>query len=255
MTYPFGNLALPVTLRYSPLVGVGDSNRGATRTIFPGGIESIQAVDSRVEYAPGEAIALTLDIRLHDKDNESDCPITEDCFLPMVRALIDWGSGGTRISAECDWLLGTTIVVPAENVQITAVYREGCCVKSCGPAFDVSVLANIGTRGSNSNPARLTEMVCITRPNEKKRIQIPQHALSFSVLPIGPEPQVIPVDVFGFGSGCRVRYNVVGPLSNLGQHNTENAFPVYNGARYLEFTNPSPEVVPFRALVVFGLAF
>jgi hypothetical protein len=193
-------------------------------------------------------------------DNESECSLSPDVlFWPRVRALLTFGIGGTTFEAETDFLLGTVLAVPAENVEIDAEYClvsppwlppiDPCDVKL--PVFEVSAGFSYGATGHNSNPARLTEMVMLERAGDAARIQIPQFAISFNIQPI--QGGLLDARVFGFSQALSVPINIVSPLSNLAQHDMESAFPIANGERYIEITNLNP-AGPLFAYVIFGLA-
>lgn len=204
------------------------------------------------------------------------CETTPDAFagpcsdhalvLPAPRALLQWGLGGVRFHAECDFLNGTVIGLVAETIRVCAVYHvfRGHAHHGHGqahahggqhcplPDFKVSAGFGYHCRSHNSNSARLTELVQV-EPGKGCRIQIPPFALSFTVLPVEGAPALIPLTVFGFCGGFKVPYEVKAPLGSFGQHDVENSFPLFNGARYVEIENPS-DTDAMSAFVVFGLS-
>lgn len=250
-----------------PLTNRPDRNRGGiVNGIRPNDVVTIvqSTAPDCCERIPGETIAVTLNVELSREDNESECQLEDDCFLAMLRARITWGSGGATFSAECDWLNGTQLCIPTENIRVDCTYLPrslSCLEPECGgrrarkaPKFDVGALLNYGGRHHNSNSARFTEIACVPEAGGSTRIPIPPYAISFIVVPVGTASQTVRADVYGFGSACRVRYLVNGPLTNAGQVNVESAFPLFNGARFVEISNQDPLAVGTSALVIFGLA-
>jgi hypothetical protein len=118
---------------------------------------------------------------------------------------------------------------------------------SCGVTF------GYGALGGNSNGARLTHVVFVDEPGDKKRIQIPPYAKSWTGIVMNGSTGCA-VSGFGFGAGLRANYALTSPLSNVGQQTSENAFPVFNGERFLEVTNTN-QAGPLAVVLIFGLAF
>jgi hypothetical protein len=252
-----------------PLTARPNLNRGAhlARPLRPGASESVVEVPGRVEdLVPGEGIAVTLDVEDLDREDDPCDEAISPCVLGLLRAEIKFGTGGVTLETTCDWLRGTVIVIPCENLRVTAFYDvaslevpaagEEEAPVDCSSLPDVRLRATLnyaGVRGHASNAGRLTK-TAVARAGVRARVRIPDFAISFTVIPLGSSPQTIDVDVFGASSLCAARYQIVSPLSNVGQHDAESAFPIFNGARFLELANEDPNL-PTRALVVFGLAF
>jgi len=246
-----------------PLAGQEDLNRGDSVALSPppGDIvtsgKDTSIIEVRSRCAEGEVINIVLGIELEGQSNVSQDSVENALVYPSVRALIDWGIGGTKFRAECDYLLGTQLSIAAENIRVGARYLKNSppwqpVAEAQAPTFRCAAAFSYGASGRNSNSARLTELVQVETPQSPPvRIQIPQYAISFTILPV--DDSIVQADVFGFGTSYFVRYNVGVPISNVGQHNVENTFPIFNGARFIEITNQNEEG-PLYAFVIFGLA-
>lgn len=231
-----------------PLFGQSEQNKGHSILLSPGQVPTT-VLKMKSGVVSGQLMSVTLGLRPDNAEPEPESLYV----LPSIRARIEWGMGGISVKAKCDFLHGTVLNISAENIQIVAEYiinklpgEENQDLK-CYPAYWVSAGLSYGGAGVNSNPARLTELVQQTEVGVPARIVIPNYAISFSVLPISGN---VSLKVFGFGSNYSVDYNVTAPLTNSGQHNTENAFPLFNGAQFIELTGPNPVNLAF---IVFGL--
>lgn len=230
-------------------------NRGSHVVLRPGD-HRVSVVESkgRIDGIAGETLSVVLAIR-----DENDCIEPEaDLSLPMVRARLQFGSGGVMNDAICDWKQGTVLTVPCEGISVAADYDVewfGVEPSSCAhaPCVRLSATISYGTRASSPSSATLTE-VAVAAAGERARIRVPDFAESFTVIPIGDAAQTIVARVFGLGTLVWARYEVAGPLTNVGQHDTVAAFPLFNGARFVELTNAAPNI-DTKALVVFRLAF
>jgi hypothetical protein len=206
---------------------------------------------------------VVLGIELEGQSNLSQASLENSFVYPSVRAVIDWGIGGTSYSAELDYLLGTQICVCAETIRVGAKYMKNTLpwapvTEQHAPRFRVSAAFAYGGNGHNSNPARLTELVQVD-PNGQfvqntQTIQIPQYAVSMTALVVSGE---FIADVFGFGSNYAVRwipYAAGNPPIDDTMRVTENSFPLFSGARYITVTNASAEGVGLIAFIIFGMA-
>lgn len=200
----------------------------------------------------GELLCVTLGIEVEGNDG-SDTGLVDAFVYPSVRAHLRWGLGAATFRARCDWRRGTQLSICGETMTVFAEYRKNSLPwapvpEPDAPIFEVSAGVGYGNVGRNSNPATLTELVQILTPQSTQRIQIPPFATSFNVFPVNGGSGS--ARVFGFGSSYFVEYAIPAPPN---PYSVENAFPLFNGARFLEIMN-TESVEPFMAFVVFGLA-
>jgi hypothetical protein len=241
-----------------PLEEQPDVIRGSHKKLEPGDDHKL-VVDLKSRCNAAYALGVILDVRVIP-DNDTIVPLRDGRFVTLIRAHLQSGIGGTYFRARCDFLLGTTLVVPAENLKVEASYLvfdpcDPCAdlgrVKACLPPVEVSVgLAYFGI-GRNSNAARFTDWVCVPAGQKVMR-QIPQYAVSWTARLAEPATSLT-IRSFGWGTGIKTRYDVVAPLTNVGQHDVENAFPIGNGDRFLELDN-STGSAPVIASLIYGLA-
>ena len=178
--------------------------------------------------------------------------------MAQVVGTVKWGIGSTEFEADFDWLHGTQIAVLAENVSVAARYVKNTLPwdpvpddESRYPAFVASAGVAYGALTRISSGARLTKLVQLENPGEKLDIPIPPFAVSFTVIPFS-NAKVFP-EVLAFGDSYKAGYQITSPLSNLGQHNVENSFPLFNGAEFVRITNVEQAASALCA-VVFCLA-
>jgi hypothetical protein len=274
-TMPLGHggnvTAIPSWDKLSPLSEATDMNRGGSNRVSEGQ-PAVVVADLR---PPGWAVAHNLIVALGIRPvGRPESLVTTGFVDSSVKALIRWGIGSAQFEARVDWLNGTQLVIAAEQITVSAEYTRRTYPEVetnpllCLPndnaeprkpiCYDVSAGFAIGAVGKHSNPSRFTEIVQIdstTAPNNKQRIAIPPFAISFTVLVVGAESgNVAQADVFGFGTSYFVRHVVAAPETNAAQLNTEFAFPLQNGAQFVEITNTKGTDTPLIAFVVFGLA-
>ena len=235
-----------------------DVQRGMSRSLAPDD-DPLRIFKFTSECARGELIGVTLGLAIEGNEccDELDC--AGPFALPAVRAKLEWALGSACFCAEADFLHGTTLAVVAERLQVCAeyiVWGDRCAPWL--PVYKVSAGAGYVARSSNSNPARFTELVTVGA-GQQLEIAIPNFAISltlqpadFSFPPAPPPPAVTRIGVLG-PCGPRVVYDVVSPLSNLGQHNVENALPIFNGATKIEIDNTGG-ATPLALFLIFGLA-
>lgn len=218
--------------------------------------------DDVIQYDPvlsaGELMGIVLSVEVVGEPLDCPKPRGFRNVLPSVRAELDWALGCNRFKAVCDVQHGTVIGLVAENVRITARYHlsrgpgdEDCSPRDL-PCFKVRAGAGYVARAHNSNSARLTERLCLRSPGDRQIIPIPPFAISMTVLPA--DDGKASVVVMGLFETPQVRYVVGSPLSNVGQHNVENALPLFNGARFVEVENINGDDEPLDGFVVFGLS-
>ena len=234
-----------------PLSQSTPNNRGAIARIVAG--QTISVADLRaVPNVVGRDLALVLGLTVEGLEEDF---VTDEAVDSAVTACITWGLGSAEFRAEVDWIDGTVITIPAEQINIRATYERtfvGDTDPACPPAFCLAAGFAYGCRGKNSNPARLTKYVEILDTNGTQQIKIPNFATSFNVVLVTPSTTA-QVDVFGFGAGLANRVVITAPSSNVSQYDVENAFPLRNGARFLKVTNTN-QSGPLRAYVIFGLS-
>lgn len=246
-----------------PLVDQAASNRGAIIEVDPppdtvlNGETVTRICEVRTTCAQGELLSVTLDQSIRGGAEATTAFDVADFVWPNVRARIMWGSGNGSFQAECDFLNGTQLSIAAESICVDAVYRKvtmaAADVESWAAApINARVAYAYGNVGRNSNPARLTELVELPGGTGNiANVLIPPFATSFTLLPVANNTDLT-ARVFGFGSSLFVDYDTVGTLSNTGQYNVENAFPLFNGARYIQINDGTSD--PGYVFVVFGLA-
>ena len=239
-----------------------EGRRGRSLVLEPGCDQRIDIFDFNKVCVRGELLGVVLSICRRPGDDK--CPPlppagdSHDRF-PAVRAHLWWGLGAATFYAVCDFLNGTQIGLVAESLRIAAEYvvfdvradkDEPIPAECCLPDFNIAAGAGYGVRSHNSNSARLTELISIDGADEVACVPIPAFALSFTVQPIRDGQAA--VEIVSDCGGTPVPYDVVTPLSNLGQHNMEKVMPLYNGARALFIR--SRNGLPLKAFVIFGLA-
>lgn len=177
-----------------------------------------------------------------------------------LRAVIKWGIGATNFQAEADFIAGTQIAVMAETLEVGVKYVRraplfALPLTSTAPTYLVSAGVGYHSQGRNSNPARLTEPIFLQGNLDQVILPVPEFAISFMVVPIlnpaGQQNINAELRTFGAG-GFRASYTFSGAIANAGQQNMENAFPIWNGARFLSIINPYNNA--YYAMVVWGLA-
>ena len=258
-----------------PLVKQQDANRGrGPVTLRPGSkLMGFLDVPSRNGgEGPGVLCSVVLGIaRCEERDSRRERRMDEEdeeeqvasaLFWPRVRAHLTFGLGGVAFKATCDFNHGTVLSIPMENLKLDAEYElfKAPDEPECPPVFEISAGVCYYSTGHISNPARLTELVqveaVVNSPFiEKERVEIPKFALGFSVQPItigGVIPPDIIVEIVRFGH-LRTTVTIKSPLSNSGQVNVENAFPITNDVSHLEVYS-SAQGTAVSAFVVFNLA-
>lgn len=245
------------TYRFGPLEGQPDVSRGRIVSGFGFDSHDVTVLSVRGPCQEAALLGITLGIAIEHEHHRPKHDGEEDSFTqPFVRAIIQWGIGGITFSAECDFLHGTMLSVPAENLIISARYLaltrswNPQCDPCCLPTYRVSAGLSIGGAGRGNHPARLTELAQMEKPGDSAFVAIPPFATSFTVLPI--QDSKVSVDMLSCGRAYRVRNVIVSPLSNESQNNTTESVPIFNGARYLEVINRN-ESGPAYAFVIFGL--
>lgn len=217
--------------------------------------KALAVVETRTDgVGRAELIGVQLGIRL-----EKGAPVDfkQDVFiLPSVIASLKWGIGSVEFAAECDWLHGTQIGLLAETVSVAARYVKNTRPwdptpddDARYPSFIVSAGVAYGMVNRNSSGARLTKIVQLENPDDEVDIPVPPFAVSFTVIPMFG---AVAASVRAFGA-YTADYSIAAPLSNAGQRNVENNFPLFNGAEFVTVKNIL-QAGHAAAAVVFGLA-
>ncbi len=256
---------------YDPLRPLSDqlpSNRGFGKVELtpPSGPISDSAENDTliVKMSPGASVAraelLTFTLGLALKKSTVS-PIREGIFvLPSVRAILKWGIGSVNFTAECDWMHGTQLSIGAEDVTISARYLKNTVpwepvpdADGVFPTFIVGAAVSYGNVGRISCPARYTALAQVEDDDEGSFVDvpIPPFATSFTIVPIGGSTGTVALTAFG--TAYETTYAFGPPLTNTGQYNVENAFPIWNGAQFLRVRNTDGEA-PAIVQVVFSLA-
>lgn len=234
-------------------------NRGGSKEICPGQ-RNVSIVEPHIpSCVVGQTFAIVLGIDFGKPQVELVGGATVAPFFAGIRAIVIWGIGGAcSFRAEVDWLEGTVLRVPADNLQtVSAEYVVKQLFPDVPepdprllPPAEVSVgLAYDGGGGWNSSPARLTEAVLLRTADEVASIPIPKFAISATILSDGD--QTVQASVVGLG-GVRARYDALMP-SGSNRYVVENAIPIPNGSDRVELRIPtlaSATVVQ----AIFGLA-
>ena len=252
-----------------PLDCQGPSNRGSGLTVAPpvGSFDSAGQVvgptQSIVRVQGGDVgglMSVTLGLKLNA--NSVSPPGFDEVNIftaPIVRAVIQFGSGTVKNTVVADWNNGTVLSIAAEDVTVAAQYIRQTRpwnpidhTLDVDPTFNLTAMLGYQSVGHNSNPARLTYLVQLENsadtPNQE--IEIPEFAQSFTVIPITDADMVVQLRTWS--AGYRWNYDIASPLTNVGQDNVENTFPIPNGARFLRVENPG--VDEFFCWVIFGLS-
>lgn len=223
-----------------PMSGLDANSRGMTIVLPPpvsagpglvseSGFRTL--VDMRSRGPDAELINVTLDIQLGSGlDDRTIFPF--GTHFPTVQAILEWGIGGAQFSAICDWLQGTQLSIPGNTLRVSAQYVNVAGAAPPPPSFIVSAGLSYGNIGRMSSPARFTDRVSLGAGATVDR-KIPKYATSFTLASatsctalVGPFSNPI-------------LYSFSPPLSNAGQRNVENNFPLFNGARSMSVTDTS----------------
>lgn len=243
----------------NPLVHSSPNNRGAVVSVRPGQM-GVAIADMRAQPNIGRGMDVVLGSQ---QDGLLEEFVDEASFLDAyARATVKWSIGSASFLARCDWIEGTQLSLGAEQISVSADYflrgyssaepnfvPDASCCKA--PSLLLSAGFAWGTTGRNSNGARLTELVEVA-PEGKVRIPIPPFAISFTVALADPSTTAT-VDVVGYGTKFKNRVEITGPMTNVNQTDSENAFPIRGGARFLEVINPTSDST-LLAFVIFGLS-
>lgn len=197
----------------------------------------------------GATIAVVLGLEVSSAQNT----LRTGFIYPHVRAEIEFGIGTVNFKAYADWINGTVLSVPAENINVSAQYIKQTNPTEPDttteyPTYRVSAGLAYAGAGHNSNPARLTELVQIETQGGFQQFEIPAFAISWTLV----SPVDTTVNVVGQGDEYDLEYEIAGPPTNAGQHDVENSFPIPNGTRFIQVFNSGAE--PLTAFLIFGLA-
>lgn len=244
MNNPWDLRARAGPLAFAPVPG----NRGNTAKICPPD-EHVSVVDARIPggCAWGDQLLVCLGLQWIDVDA---CKVPQQMnAFAGVRAIIKWGIGtiglgSNGFSAEVDWLHGTIVAIPAENICVEARYvvcGDAKCVEL--PAANIAAGLAYGSGGHVPNPARLTEFVLLQTNVDVAVVPVPNFAIGVSAFSDTPF-QIDAVNI----AGLRTPYDPT--LANDGV-----PLPLPNGTISVEVRAPSL-VVPNKAgvAVIFGLA-
>lgn len=185
-------------------------------------------------------------------------PIDDLFVATQIEAVIRWGVGGVNFQASCDWMHGTQLSIVGSQFRISARYTKITLPWTPPPdivlpTFEVTAGVGYLQPSRNSNGARLTRYVQIEHPTDPKVVvPIPPFAISWTAIPVGTAAAL--VEVMPFGSPYATPYDIVSPLSNVGQFNVENAFPLDGTEEFLRVTNTNQTDTPLILKIVFGLA-
>jgi hypothetical protein len=258
------NLPLPGTPAYdtlAPFTKTPPNNRGQRTQLDPppgpsAEGPSLAVVETRTS-GTGRARLVGVQLGLEIKKGKQADFLQDQFVMSQVVGTIKWGIGSTEFEADFDWLHGSQIAVLAESVSVAARYVKNTLPwepvpdnVSKYPVFVASAGVAYGAMPRISSGGRLTKIVQLDESGTLD-IPIPPFAISFTVIPF-QGPSTVPISVHTFGSYF-ASYIVVAPMSNLGQNNVENNFPLYNGAEFLRVTNPSDQS-KFVGAVIFCLA-
>lgn len=239
---------------FKPLDSADEENRGNTiltleppdGTNMDGPDSSIIDVDSRCSR--GELMTVTLGIKPNDRVDT-----TRDAFVYTgVRALIQWGIGGTHFEALLDFLHGAQLSIAAENIRVAARYIKRSRpwnpdVDEEAPSYQVSAGLSYGANSRNSNGARLTELIQLETAASTQDVEIPPYATALTILPVNGAQ--INASVFGRGTAYNVDYQARSPVTNVNQYNVENTFPLFNGSRFVRLSNATGDEEVFGFLI------
>lgn len=260
---PFGNPIVPSLDALRPLTFVVDDTvRGnVAPSLLSAPIKGEVSlvgplINTRSRTSRGELLSAVLAIQVVPANGTTEEEALDEFVDYSVEAEIVWGLGAIEFTAHCDWQNGTQISLTAETLRVRAKYVKRCATwekpaDKCPPSFLVSAGVGYGDSGASSNPVRLTKLAQVETPGDSVDIPIPAFAQSWTMQLVSGSTSA-EVRVGGRGARYDVPYTITGPLTNVAQHNEENAFPIRNGARFLRVKNMN-QTDPLAAWIVFGL--
>lgn len=245
--------SFPQTWR--PLAGLPSNKHGGAAVIDTcvetSGLPYV-LVDARSQGEDAEQIQVCMGF---ETQGELPTSVLADINIAAT-ALLEWGIGGASFKAQCDWIQGNIIALPANFLRVSVIPPANIQVAPPGtiPPFVYSAGLAYGYGRRHCNTARLTTTSQTLAPAAtSSRITIPPFAVSYSVVARGTTE--VPLTIFQVApstvSSPRVTHQYTG-VDN-GKNQQDYMFPIVNGARYLSVTNDSAVQVKFQ--VIFGLAF
>ena len=253
-----------------PLSGLPENNRGMSIILDPpvrnssgdggGGAISdsntLALMEMRSRGQDAELLSITLDLELNGVDNNIVVPnpfgTTE---VAMARCLVSWGIGGASFSAVCDWLQGTQLSIPANFVRIAAQYvRYTTNPGTTPPSFRLNAGMSYGNVGRIASPARFTEHFGASiAAGASVTVKIPKYAMSFCVVSNNTCNVAVGPFMGAAGATALLNYSYVPVMTNVGQRNVENSFPIHNGARFLTLQNTGVGDAGFNVIYTLAL--
>ncbi len=243
---------------YRPLAGALENNRGNSAVINPGATIPLIASTAMSAGQDAETIVATLGLSIANAPNET-LILTESI---TVRAILEWGIGNAKFTAECDWLDGTAIQIPASFLRVGGRFEGTLARGNPQPVpIQLDVGFSYGSAGRRICPARYTQILgdaeqdgdnLLTRRMEPGVLygpyQIPRFATNYIVTsmalaaagfaPTAATPitivQTANADIANLLPPGAVHTYVA--ESNLARQN-EAEFPRVNGARYIYALN------------------
>lgn len=260
--------AVPVREVERPLSGGYPTNIGKETTGILPPVQTFQPVDADANTtaiaeavyealqtdnsscSQGESLILTLGYDVTAND------VAEDVFVvPQLRARVTFGNGSIMKTIDVDWINGTQLAFGAKQLLVQAVYRLTRLATSSNtlaapPEFKIQTMTSYGTLNQNSHGARLTEIVAFEADPGVQTLRVPDFATSFTIVPFAQGTWT--ASLYSWGSAASVDYAGGGAPLDATTYNVENAFPHFNGARFLDVASEDTE---FIGAVIFDLAF
>jgi hypothetical protein len=246
-----------------PLQGASQNARGGQRVITLGGTP--QQIGSIVQ-APRDAgedaeiISVTLGFSWLGVD-----PLTLVTDVSVFsKATLDWGVGGANFSAQCDWMNGVTLSIPASSMNVGLI-AGGQPSPTTPIQVQYSASLSYGSpSGRRSSPARYTYFAADRllpghylndADNNVAYIAIPAFATSFILVDGQVQPTSYQAKLIrgnAGGGSFATRYDMTS-LRNQQCGMIESQFAIPNGAMFMSIANTGT-VISENLQVIFNLS-
>lgn len=227
---------IPATIR--PLQGLQPNQRG--QGVFFGPLDILQPKGVfRVESKGDDAEQLTVTLGVTPA---GDIPVAGAGPDATFQAIVTWGVGGASFTATVDVVRGTTISVVANHLDVSVVRLPPILGETSVQAYTVAAAVGYTGTGRGLCPARFTDTIGTIASGFSAVSIIPNQAVNFTVLQdagaeMGPIVyKDLRIDVLVSTSGALLSTYEVATNANTAV-NSENQFPIPNGAQVLVITN------------------
>lgn len=170
---------LPVIVQNRPFSGVPENNRGQSTIVSPGAVNA-NVLDLKHGGEDGEMLTISLGFEIVNNTTTTPLPLgrLNDFF---VQALIQWGVGGSTLTALVDVQRGCFLRVPASTVRVSINYTNAATFPN---DIRVTALVGYGNQSTRTSNARFTQRFpAIAAPAGSLSIvqDIPDFASAFTV--------------------------------------------------------------------------